>query len=83
MRSKHRRIRVTEGSGNVFADVGIAHPEEYIAKAELARQIIGALDARRNILRPRDASRALGAADIKAPDQAGFDSKHVTDHPIR
>jgi hypothetical protein len=47
MPSKRRRIRVTEGSGNVFADVGIEQPEEYLAKAELARQIIRALDARR------------------------------------
>jgi predicted XRE-type DNA-binding protein len=41
-----RRIAVVEGSGNVFADVGIEDADEYLAKAELARQIIGALDAR-------------------------------------
>ncbi len=47
MPSKRRRIRVTEGSGNVFADVGIDQPEEYLANAELARHIIGALGAQR------------------------------------
>jgi hypothetical protein len=35
MSTTHRRIRVTEASGNVFADVGIEQPEEYLAKAEL------------------------------------------------
>ena len=32
---------------------------------------------------PERGEPALCAADIKALDQAGFDSKHVTDHPIR
>ena len=30
---------VEESSGNVFADLGIANPEEWLAKAELARRI--------------------------------------------
>ena len=60
----------------------VGKPEETIT-VQSARDAPGALDARRNILRPRDASRALCAADVKALDQAGFDSKHVTDHPIR
>jgi predicted XRE-type DNA-binding protein len=63
MGSKHRRIRVTEGSGNVFADVGIAHPEEYLAKAELARQIIGALDTRR--ITQTEAAQLLGVSQPK------------------
>lgn len=32
-------IKVTESSGNVFADLGYADPEEALAKAELARRI--------------------------------------------
>lgn len=63
MPSKHRRIRMTEGSGNVFADVGIEQPDAYLAKAELARQIIGELDARR--LTQIEAARILGVSQPK------------------
>jgi predicted XRE-type DNA-binding protein len=31
--------RVTNSSGNVFADLGLPNPEELLAKAELVRQI--------------------------------------------
>jgi len=31
--------RVTRGSGNVFADLGLPHPEERLAKAQLAHAI--------------------------------------------
>src|ERR1035438_8239360 len=34
-----RRIQVEEGSGNVFADIGLPNPEEAMAKAEIARQV--------------------------------------------
>jgi len=34
-----RRIKVEEGSGNLFADVGLPNPEEALAKAEIARQV--------------------------------------------
>jgi predicted XRE-type DNA-binding protein len=34
-----RKIQVEEGSGNVFADIGLPNPEEALAKAEIARQI--------------------------------------------
>jgi predicted XRE-type DNA-binding protein len=34
-----RRIQVERGSGNVFADIGIANPEQALAKAEIARQV--------------------------------------------
>ncbi len=63
MPRKNRRIRVTEGSGNVFADVGIARPEEYLAKAELARQIVAVVDARR--LTQTEAARILGVSQPK------------------
>ena len=63
MPSKRRRIPVTEGSGNVFADVGIEQPEEYLAKAELARQIIGVLEAKR--LTQVEAARILGVNQPK------------------
>ena len=34
------------GSGNVFADLGLPHPEERLAKAELAHKIITAIERR-------------------------------------
>jgi len=41
-----KRIRVEEESGNVFADIGLANPEEALAKAEIARQVNRILAAR-------------------------------------
>ena len=37
--SKTRDIVVEEGSGNVFADIGVPNPEEALAKAKLMRFI--------------------------------------------
>jgi predicted XRE-type DNA-binding protein len=34
-----RRIRITESSGNVFADLGVPSPERELAKARLTLQI--------------------------------------------
>ena len=43
------RIEVEEGSGNVFADIGLPNPEERLAKADLAIRIGEAIRARRLI----------------------------------
>jgi predicted XRE-type DNA-binding protein len=32
--------QVQRGSGNVFADLGVTNPEQYLAKAELAAKIL-------------------------------------------
>ena len=42
-------IEVEEGSGNVFADLGLPNPEERLAKAGLAFRIAGVIRARRLI----------------------------------
>jgi predicted XRE-type DNA-binding protein len=42
-----KTIEVEEGSGNVFADIGLPNPEERLAKAELAIRIAAAIRARR------------------------------------
>src|SRR5437016_5006803 len=47
--------RVIKGSGNVYADLGYADPEEMLAKAEVVRQIV-------NIIRKRGATQAQAAA---------------------
>lgn len=40
-------IKVEEGSGNVFADIGLPHAEERLAKAALALRIAEAIRDRR------------------------------------
>src|SRR5437899_1040800 len=42
-----RTIEVEEGSGNVFADLGLPNPEERLAKAGLAFRIAEVIRARR------------------------------------
>ncbi|HZR64788.1 MAG TPA: helix-turn-helix transcriptional regulator [Terriglobales bacterium] len=42
-----KKIQVEEGSGNVFADIGLPNPEERLAKADLAIRISEAIRARR------------------------------------
>ena len=41
------RSEVEEGSGNVFADIGLTNPEERLAKADLAIGISQAIRTRR------------------------------------
>ena len=42
-----KRVPVEASSGNVFADLGLANPEERLAKAGLAVRIAEAIQARR------------------------------------
>jgi predicted XRE-type DNA-binding protein len=56
-----KRIEVEEGSGNVFADIGLANPEERLAKAGLAMRISEAIRARR--------LTQIRAADVLKIDQ--------------
>ena len=51
-------ITVTPGSGNVFADLGVAEPEEELAKAQLAVHIRDAIKRRR--LTQAEAARLVG-----------------------
>ena len=41
-----KEIPVEEGSGNVFADIGVPNPEERLAKADLAVRIAAVIRAR-------------------------------------
>jgi predicted XRE-type DNA-binding protein len=41
--TKKRIIRVTEGSANVFADLGLPNPEQELLKAQLTLQIYSIL----------------------------------------
>lgn len=50
-------------SGNVFADLRIPHPEQYLAKAELAARILGIIRRRR--LTQSAAGKLLGITQPK------------------
>ena len=52
-----KTIEVEQGSGNVFADIGLPNPEERLAKASLAFRIAGVIRARR--LTQANAARIL------------------------
>ncbi len=51
-------IPVTQSTGNVFSDLRVAHPEEELAKAQLASHIRNAIAQRR--LTQAQAARRLG-----------------------
>ena len=58
-------IPVTDGSGNVFADLGVAEPEEELAKAQLASLI-------------RDAVRRRRLTQVEAAVLTGLDQPKVS-----
>jgi predicted XRE-type DNA-binding protein len=60
---RKKRIAVTPGSGNVFADLGFEHPEEELLKAQLVREIRDIIKRRR--LTQAKAAERLG---LKQPD---------------
>jgi predicted XRE-type DNA-binding protein len=53
-----RGIHVKESSGNVFADLGIKNPDEYLAKSELAARILKIVQSRR--LTQANTAKVLG-----------------------
>lgn len=64
---KTNRIRVREGSGNVFADLGFPNPEREQLKARLTLQIYRLIKDR--TLTQAEAGRILG---IKQPHVSGL-----------
>jgi predicted XRE-type DNA-binding protein len=61
-RTKAKKIRAEESSGNVFADIGLPHPEQELLKARLTLQIYRLVNARG--LKQAEAGKILG---IKQP----------------
>ncbi len=57
-----RTVRIERSSGNVFADLGLPHPEQELLKAKLALQIYRLIKERR--LTQVEAGKILG---IKQP----------------
>jgi len=56
-------VKVRRSGGNVFADLGIANPEEYLAKADLAASIQAAIEMRG--LTQKQAGALLGISQPK------------------
>jgi predicted XRE-type DNA-binding protein len=44
--AKDIEIQVEEGSGNVFADIGVRDPEDALLRADLAKQLAGIIKDR-------------------------------------
>src|ERR1700690_3809547 len=57
------KIAVHDSSGNVFADLGVENPEEYLAKAELAARILRIIQNRR--MAQTAAGKVLGISQPK------------------
>ncbi len=64
--ARRRKIRIEEGSGNVFADLALDNPEEELLRAELVLQLVRAI--RRLEITQAEAAKRLGvdAAKISA-----------------
>ena len=59
-------ITVHDSSGNVFADLGIENAEEYLAKSELAAEILWIVQRRR--LTQAEAGKLLVSGSPKCPN---------------
>ena len=59
--NKDKKVAITPSSGNIFSDVGVKNPQQYLAKSELARQI--------NIIIKDRGLKQIEAAGILGIDQ--------------
>ncbi|HEY1685087.1 MAG TPA: helix-turn-helix transcriptional regulator [Tepidisphaeraceae bacterium] len=59
----NKKTKIYNSSGNVFADIGIKNPEEYLAKARLAAQILKIIQTRR--FTQAHAAKLLGISQPK------------------
>ena len=72
---KKERLEVVRGSDNPFRDVGLPHPELENARATLAAEIIGILNARNLSKRKAASITGIDPADItriRNADLKGF-----------
>lgn len=56
-------MKITQSSGNVYADIGVAQPEAMLAKARLPQRIGGIIAARK--LTQREAPEIIGVPQPK------------------
>ncbi len=82
MNGKNKEVEVFVGSGNVYKDIGSAHPEEDLAKSELARQIYKVIKKRK--LTQKQAAELMGIDQPKVSDIIrGKLSKYSLDRLMR
>jgi len=72
-----RELDYTVSSGNVFADLGVPHPEEALAKAELAHKVTVLIRKRR--LTQAQAAKLLG---VDQPKVSALVRGHLTGFSI-
>ena len=58
-------VRITKGSGNVYADLGLKNPDDHALKAEFVRRIAARLESEG--LNQTEAAARLGIAQPDAP----------------
>jgi predicted XRE-type DNA-binding protein len=68
------RVKFVRGSGNVFADIGLANPEEHLLKAELVSKLDDVITGRK--LTQTAAARVLG---LGQPDLSKILRGHFDD----
>ncbi len=71
-----KKVRVIESSGNVFADLGLKHPEELKAKATLATAI-NSIVKHRGITQAQ-AAKVLGISQPQVSDLKRGHLKHFS-----
>lgn len=64
--SDDKPIEMIPSSGNVFADIGVKNPDEYLAKAKLASQINKIIEGKTQ----KEAEKLLGIPQPKISDLA-------------
>ena len=60
---KDQSMKITQSSGNVYADIGVAQPETMLVKARLAQRIGSIVVARK--LTQREAAEIIGLSQSK------------------
>ena len=79
-RKTHARVsRVTEGSGNVFADLGLPNPEQELLKARLTLQIYTILKG--SGMTQVEIAKILGVGAFPAPATAAVRSSVARGEP--
>ena len=64
--------KITRGSGNVFADIGVPDPETHLLKAELVRRIAGLIERERQTQAEAAARMGLSQPDVSKMLQGQF-----------
>ena len=70
---KRKAIKFEEGSGNVFADLGLRNPDQLLARAQIGFHVFKILEGRK--LKQREIAEVLGIAQ---PDVSHLMNGHFS-----